>query len=72
MFAWKLMYPLTASVDVISSLSSTGIFWAMVSAIFIGDCLSSLASWKQAGDDSSPISGVGGRLYFVSGNFVPG
>ena len=60
MSVWKLMYPDTASTDVMSSLDSTDMLAAMVSAIFIGGCLSSLASWKHAGDDNSPMSGVGG------------
>jgi hypothetical protein len=58
--AWKFIYPDTASVEAISLLELTGIFETILSAIIVGGCLRSLASWKQTGDESSPISGVGG------------
>ena len=44
----------------------------IVSAIFAGGCLNSLASWKQTADDRSPILGSGGYENFELGCTVPG
>ncbi len=69
---WKLTYPADASTDSTRLEGMRSMRLTRFSATSTGLDLRTLASWKQRGEESSPMLGLGGSESLRSGRSTPG